>query len=291
MNIIHFSKKGEFSKEIPRDAKDVVIAIDSQSISVHQVMLPKMSNAKVVKAIPYALESHLLDDINLLKFVVIKSPIQSTWDVFVVSKEILHTIENHLLKAKCKPTAILPDFMLLPFSEGSVNYHEKDDFITFRNDVNQGGCIDSKIFHRLFTDSNLVKANFSYSTKVKVNIQTSIAQKGLSEYINPWRIPAALALIALLIASAQIWASNNQLNELLSQQKINNEKQFSSLFPKVERIVNIRVQTKQKLSDIAQQDSVYQNDLLGKLSSDILPNSKARKITFDNQILTLEISK
>ena len=98
-------------------------------------------------------------------------------------------------------------------------------------------------------------------------------------------------MIALLIASAQIWASNNQLNELLSQQKINNEKQFSSLFPKVERIVNIRVQTKQKLSDIAQQDSVYQNDLLGKLSSDILPNSKARKITFDNQILTLEISK
>ena len=73
MNIIHFSKKDGFSQEIQRKTKDVVIAISDQNISVHQVTLPKMSNSRAIKAIPYALESQLLDDIDLLEFTSIKS--------------------------------------------------------------------------------------------------------------------------------------------------------------------------------------------------------------------------
>ena len=291
MNIIHFSKKGGLSKEIPSNAKDVVIAINSQDASVHQVTLPKMSNKKAFKAIPYALEPQLLEDVDSLQFVINRSSIPSIWDVIVVSKEIVLAIDRQLLEAKCKPLAILPDFMLLPFYEGSVSYYEKDDFITFRIDVNQGGCLDSTKFHALFPDTNLVKANFSYSSKIKVNIQTSVTQKGFSEYIDPWRIPAALALIALLIATTQIWVNNNHLNELLSQHKINNEKQFRSIFPNVKRIVNMRVQTEQGLSDLSQRQLIFQNDLLVKLSSDVFPGSKVDKIVFENQVLTLEVSK
>ena len=73
MNIVHFNKNGEFSEETLGNAKDIVIAINSQNISVHEVTLPKMSNAKAIKAIPYALESRLLDDIDTLEFISIKS--------------------------------------------------------------------------------------------------------------------------------------------------------------------------------------------------------------------------
>ena len=291
MNIIHYSKNGKFSEEILENAKDVVIAIDSQCISSHQVTLPKMSKSKAHKAIPFALESQLLDEIDDLNYTFLKSLTQNIWDVFVISKEILENIENQLFKVKCSPVAIVPDFMLLPFSEGNINYYEQDGFIKFRSATNQGGCLASKNFHALFADSNLIKADFSYSSDNKVNIQTSNSPKGVSGYLSAWRIPAAIALIALLLATSQIGVKNNQLNKLLLLQKNDNETRFLALFPEVDRVVNIRAQTKQKLSEAAEKNSNYQNDLLGKLSSEVMPNSKARKITFENQMLTLEVSK
>mgnify|MGYP000126643537 CR=1 FL=1 len=291
MNIIHYSKIGEFSQEILENTKDVVIAIDSHSFSAHSVTLPRMSHSKAVKAIPFALESQLLDDVDLLKFVITKSLIQNTWDVLVISKEILKEIEKKLLKVKCRPVAILPNFILLPFSEGSVHYFEKDGLITFRSDDNKGGCLESKIFHTLFSDSNLVKANFSYSAKTKVNIQISSSQEGLLQYLSSWATPIVIALIVILLASFQIWLKNNDLYGQLSEHKINNEEQFRNLFPDVDRIVNIRVQTKQQLSKALEKNTIYQNDLLNKLSLEVFPNSQASKIIFSNQILTIEVSK
>ena len=291
MNIIHYSKTGEFSQGILENDKDVVIAIDSHSFSAHSLTLPRMSHSKAIKAIPFALESQLLDDVDLLKFVITKSLIQNTWDVLVISKEILKEIEKQLLKVKCRPVAILPNFMLLPFSEGSVHYSEKDGFITFRSDDNKGGCLESKIFHSLFSDSNQIQADFSYSAKTKVNIQISSSQEGLSHYLGSWRTPMTIALIVILLAASQIWLKNNELYGQLSEYKINNEKQFRNLFPDVDRIVNIRVQTKQQLLQVIDKDTIYQNDLLNKLSLEVFPNSQASKIIFSNQTLTLEVPK
>ena len=203
----------------------------------------------------------------------------------------LELFETYLNKSKCRPAAIVPEFMLLPFSEGSIHYHENDGLISFRSGINQGGCLDKQTFHALFTESSLIETNFSDTIDTKVNIQISIPHKGLSEYLSPWRMPAAIGLIVILVSSSQIWLNNQQLNVQLIQFKTNNEKQFRFLFPDVDRVVNIRVQAKQKLSEAAEKESNFQNDLLGKLASEVLPNSKVRKITFDNQILTLEVSQ
>ena len=75
-----------------------------------------MSNAKANKAIPFALENQLLDDIDLLQFFPIKSIQANTWSVVVIATEIIHKIEQELQQAKCKPVAIVPDFLLLPFN-------------------------------------------------------------------------------------------------------------------------------------------------------------------------------
>ena len=88
MNIIHYSRSGEFSTPLSREGKNTVIAIDSSLISTHQITLPKMSSAKAYKAIPFALESQLLDDINLLKFFPIQQEKSTTWEVLVISKKM-----------------------------------------------------------------------------------------------------------------------------------------------------------------------------------------------------------
>ena len=289
MNIVHYSRNGELSKALSLRAKGTVIAIDSQNFSTHQVTLPKMGKKKAAMAIPFALESKLLDDIDLLHFEIIKSSTLNTWDVFVIAKEVLQDIERQLQQAKCKPEAVLPDFMLLPYVKEQVNYCESKGMTTFRDGVNQGGCIDSELFQQIYGSSNCIKANFYYSNKIKLNIQTGTSQKGSIQYLSPWRLPIVIAIIALLISIGQIWVKNNQLEERLDRQRASNEEQFRALFPDVGRVVNIRVQSKQALEAVTRKNDTYRNDLLSKLSLEVSPNSQASKIEFNNQTLTVEV--
>ena len=289
MNIIHYSRNGELSKALSERAKGIIIAIDSQNFSIHQVTLPKMGKKKAAMAIPFALESKLLDDIDLLHFEIIKSSTQNAWDVFVIAKEVLKDIERQLQQAKCKPEAVLPDFMLLPYVREQVNYCESKGMTTFRDGVNQGGCIESKLFQQIYGSSNSIKTNFYYSNKIKLNIQTSTTQKGSIQYLSPWRLPLVIAIIALLIAVGQIWVKNNQLEEHLDRQRASNEEQFRALFPDIRRVVNIRVQSKQALEAVTRKNDTYRNDLLSKLSLEVFPNSQASKIEFNNQVLTVEV--
>ena len=291
MKIIVYSITGEFSEPIPESGKDIVIAIDARLLSTHQVTLPKMSNAKANKAIPFALENQLLDDIDLLQFFPIKSIQANTWNVLVIATDIIHKIEQELQQVKCKAVAIVPDFLLLPFIEGKVSYIENEGMATFRSDLYQGGCLETSVFHELFEESSLVKSNQSFDPQSKINLHTNHFKKDAQGYFHAWRLPVAIALIAMLLASVQMWTKNNQLETQLTQQRTNNEQQFRALFPQVKRIVNIRVQSKQELAAVLEKNALYQHDLLSKLATEVFPNSKASKIVLKNQKLTVEIFK
>ena len=289
MKTIVYSIKGEFSEPIPESGKDIVIAIDARLLSTHQVTLPKMSNAKANKAIPFVLENQLLDDIDLLQFFPIKSIQANTWSVVVIATDIIHKIEQELQQAKCKPAAIVPDFLLLPFIKEKVSYIENEGMATFRSDLYQGGCLENSVFQELFKESSLVKSSQSFDPQSKINLHTNYFKKGAQGYFYAWRLPVAIALIALLLASVQMWTKNNQLETQIYQQRTNNEQQFRDLFPQVKRIVNIQVQSKQELAAVLEKNKLYQHDLLGKLATEVFPNSRVSKIVLENQKLTVEI--
>ena len=86
-----------------------------------------------------------------------------------------------------------------------------------------------------------------------------------------------------------MWTKNNQLETQINQQRTNNEQQFRDLFPQVKRIVNIRVQSKQELAAVLEKNKLYQHDLLGKLATEVSPDSRVSKIVLENQKLTVEI--
>ena len=289
MKTILYSITGEFSEPIPESGKDIVIAIDARLLSTHQVTLPKMSKAKANKAIPFALENQLLDDIDLLQFFPIKSLQANTWSVVVIATDIIHKIEQELQQAKCKPAAIVPDFLLLPFIKGKVSYIENEGMATFRSDLYQGGCLENSVFQELFKESSLVKSSQSFDPQSKINLHTNYFKKGDQGYFHAWRLPVTIALIALLLASVQMWTKNNQLETQINQQRTNNEQQFRDLFPQVKRIVNIRVQSKQELAAVLEKNKLYQHDLLGKLATEVFPNSRVSRIVLKNQKLTVEI--
>lgn len=290
MNIIHYSKAGTFSKPLSNAGAKTIIAIDSQLTSTHQVTLPKMNSNKAQKAIPFALEPELLDDINTLAFFPKKSSVANQWNVLVIAQSVLDTLAEKLQQAHCQALAIVPDFMLLPIKENTA-YLNNEQLITYRYDNFQGGCLPQNLFHQLFDDTTeCTPEKTHYQPKNTINLLVSDA-RNLLKYLRPWRIPAVIALTTLALSTTQILISNHHLSKQLEAQKSGNQQQFRLLFPGIKRIVNIPVQAKQKLTHATQQKSAYTNDFLTQLSKHPRTTTRTKKITFKQNKLTLSPSK
>ncbi|SFV89435.1 hypothetical protein MNB_SUP05-SYMBIONT-5-803 [hydrothermal vent metagenome] len=285
MNIIYYSKTGEFSKPISKSCNQTIIAIDSQLISTHQITLPKMNAAKARKAIPFALEPELLDEIDMLAFFPKKSSQPNQWDVLVIAQEILDTLARKLQQAQCHVTAIVPDFMLLPVKENAT-YITQENLITYRYGNLQGGCLTQDLFHPLFDNTTkLTPEDTSYHPANTISLLSN--PHDLIKYMRPWRIPAVVALITLALSTTQVVMNNERLAKQLKTHKTHNEQQFRTLFPDIKRIVNMRVQTKQRLAFAIKQKSAYTHDFLTQLSKHARTNTQASKAIFKQKKLTI----
>ena len=292
MNIIRYSHIEGFSDKVTESCKELVIAIDSRLISTHQITLPKMSNAKAKKAIPFALESRLLDDINTLEFFSFKHSDANTWDVFVIAQQVLIDLKQKLQHIKCEPVAVVPDFMLLNFQQKKITYLENDGKVTYRSGKLQGGTLSTELFHQMFGNNDQVtQSQFTFKLPARVNLITTDIQADWQKHIQPWKMPTIAALLILTISSAQTLINNSQLDEQLSQQTIKNEQQFRQLFPDIKRIVDMRVQAGQRLDAAKRQKSKYNNDLLTQLSASSKSNMQAVRLVFKNQTLVVEDEK
>ena len=291
MNIIHYSRSGEFSTPLSGEGKNTVIAIDSSLISTHQITLPKMSSAKAYKAIPFALESQLLDDINLLKFFPIQQEKSTTWEVLVISKKIISELSQQLDEHHIEAASIVPNFMLLPHVSNKVAYYEDDGIVIYRNNYLQGGSLPVDVFNTLYQDKDqLVSSNLDANPTVKFSLFGS-DNNHWKKHLAPWKIPAVLATALFLFSFAQTVVINNALDTQLAQLAVNNEKTFRMLFPEVKRLVNLRIQAEQKLTKAKALKANYSNDLLSQLSTQSSTTIQASKVTLKQGKLTIEALK
>lgn len=291
MNIINYSRSGEFSTPLSREGENTVIAIDSSLISTHQVTLPKMSSAKAHKAIPFALEPQLLDDINLLKFFPIQQSKSPTWEVLVISKKIISELSQQLDEHHIEAASIIPSFMLLPHLSNKVTYYENDGIVIYRNNYLQGGSLPVNVFNTLYRDKDqLVSSNLDVNPAVKFNLSGS-NNNHWKKHLAPWKIPAVLVMALFSFSFAQTLMSNNALDTQLAQLSENNEKTFRTLFPEVKRLVNLHVQAEQKLTKAKALKANYSNDLLSQLSAQSSTTIQASKVTLKQGKLTIEALK
>ena len=291
MNIINYSRSGEFSTPLSREGENTVIAIDSSLISTHQVTLPKMSSAKAHKAIPFALEPQLLDDINLLKFFPIQQSKSPTWEVLVISKKIISELSQQLDEHHIEAASIIPSFMLLPHLSNKVTYYENDGIVIYRNNYLQGGSLPVNVFNTLYQDKDqLVSSNLDVNPAVKFNLSGS-NNNHWKKHLAPWKIPAVLVMALFSFSFAQTLMSNNALDTQLAQLSENNEKTFRTLFPEVKRLVNLHVQAEQKLTKAKALKANYSNDLLSQLSAQSSTTIQASKVTLKQGKLTIEALK
>jgi general secretion pathway protein L len=109
-----------------RNGKVVVLAPSTQ-ILLAEPELPPGSGAKLARAVPFALEEQLTEDVDLLSFAIGRRRGNGGTPVAVVSRSVLQGWLAELTAAGLDPQAIYPDISLMPENPGqTVLWLEKE---------------------------------------------------------------------------------------------------------------------------------------------------------------------
>src|ERR1700689_2461098 len=98
---------------VARSAKVVVLAPAAQ-ILLAEPELPPGSGVKLARAVPFALEEHLTEDIDHLTFAVGRRRPGGATQVAAVSRAVLQGWVSDMEAAGLEPLAIYPDISLMP---------------------------------------------------------------------------------------------------------------------------------------------------------------------------------
>lgn len=90
-----------------------IVLIDSAAIHLDSVKLPIKNQQKLLRAIPFALEEKVADDVEDLHFVVGKTDGDGITPVAIIKRDTLKNILDKLNQAGIEPVALIPDALCL----------------------------------------------------------------------------------------------------------------------------------------------------------------------------------
>jgi general secretion pathway protein L len=91
----------------------IVILLNSQCLHINQLKLPTQNMQKMLKAIPFALEEFIAEDIEKFHFVIAKNKNDNSTSVVGIDKDDLHNIIEVFQQAGISIEKIIPDALCL----------------------------------------------------------------------------------------------------------------------------------------------------------------------------------
>ncbi len=98
---------------------NVVCLVPTDWVTLLEVEMPNTQAKYLHKALPYALEEQLADEIDTLHFAVLRKPDKNKVKVAVVAKELMQYWMDGLQMQELRPQAFIPDALCVPWEEGS----------------------------------------------------------------------------------------------------------------------------------------------------------------------------
>lgn len=120
----------------------VVVLLDSTCLHLNKVKLPTQNRQKMLRAVPYALEEHIAEDVEDFHFVVGQSDENNFVPVAGIKHNALRDLLNAMDNAGIQPEAIIPDALCLTASsdQWAILLHEDRAYSQF--DKLNGSLID-----------------------------------------------------------------------------------------------------------------------------------------------------
>ncbi|MBI3562648.1 MAG: hypothetical protein HY080_13125 [Gammaproteobacteria bacterium] len=98
----------------------VVVLVPSETVFITQVALPGTNRNKLLKAVPFAVEDQLVEDVDKLHFALAQQPLEGYYTVAAIEHKTIETWHNKLRAAGIRVDVMLPDVMVLPALGWSV---------------------------------------------------------------------------------------------------------------------------------------------------------------------------
>ena len=270
-------------------ARQILVA-PSEAVTLHRLALPSRKRSTWARAVPFALEDYLVEDIETLHFALGGAVDGGYLPVAVVDRILLSAWLETCDQAGLTPAAVVPDSLLLPWQndEWSVLLEARralvrtgrwEGFATERDNLalllaqalaeageTKPRCL--RVWGAPATELAETEVELSpedtpieplalfasgYQPATVLNLlQGSYSRQAhWGRWLRPWRAAAALAGMALLVQIAGQVYDHWRLQREVTALRTEIERTFKDALPEATRIVNPKVQMETRLRELA----------------------------------------
>jgi general secretion pathway protein L len=272
----------------------VVVLVSGTDCLLTRVSIPgRNSRQKLLRAVPYALEEQLSEEVENLHFAVGSSMDEEAWPVAVIGKSFMDALTTEFTEAGLDVQQVTPEVLALPFSGDETSVLVENDVALVRTGSTAGFAVDSDNLgtllaarmteadsilppmHLFVREDELRPDMTEYIGETRVEAYAgdplSVFAQGLDagsinllqgEYsrsgnwaglLRPWRATAALLLAGLVLSNVVMGVDYLRLSRVSEQLQAQIEQTFRKALPQTQRIVNPRIQMQQQLDRLKRQ--------------------------------------
>jgi general secretion pathway protein L len=255
--------------------------------------MPAGSRQKLLRAVPYALEEQLSEDVEDLHFALGSTQVDDAWPVAVINKQFMDELTEGFSEAGLDVQQVTPEVLALPYGGDETSVLVENDVALVRTDSTTGFAVDSDNLGillaarmtddesalsplRLFVREDSLRADMTElvgETRVEpfagdplnvfaqgldarsINLlQGDYSRSGdWAALLRPWRATAALLVAGILISNVVMGIDYFRLSRESEQLHAQIEQTFKEALPGTRRIVNPRIQMQQQLDKLQRQ--------------------------------------
>ena len=271
----------------------IVVLVSGAGCLLTRVSIPGGSRQKLLRAVPYALEEQLSEEVENLHFAVGSTQEDGAWPVAVIGKPFMDSLTAEFSEAGLDVQQVTPEALALPYNGGETSVLVENDVALVRTGSNSGFAVDSDNLGillaarmtdeestlaplRLFVREDSLRADMTElvgETRVEPfaddplnvfaqgldNRSINLLQGGYSRsgdwtaLLRPWRATAALLVAGILTSNVVMGVDYFRLSKESEQLRAQIEQTFKEALPETRRIVNPRIQMQQQLDKLQRQ--------------------------------------
>ncbi|HAJ91956.1 MAG TPA: type II secretion system protein GspL [Gammaproteobacteria bacterium] len=268
----------------------VVVLVPGADCLLTRVNIPGRSRQKLLRAVPYALEEQVSEDVDKLHFAVGAGMEEGEWPVAVVGKEYMDSLLAAIADAGLDVQQVIPEILAIPYAGNETSVLVEHDIALVRTGNVSGYAADSDNLGMLLALQKVAEdeqlpalhlyvrqdtlqpdtAGFSGETRVEpyAGDPLTVFAQGLdakainllqgaygragdwAQVLRPWRATAALLVAGVLVSSVVMGIDYYRLSRESEQLGAQIEETFRKALPGSKRIVNPRVQMQQQLDSL-----------------------------------------
>ena len=290
-------QSGPPASAVVSGARQVVVLVPGAEVSLYQARVPGRNRQRVLRAIPFALEEQLANDVETLHFAIGKSLGDDGYPVAVVDRQRMDAWMELLREAGIHAHQWVPDTLALPRNEGWSLLPEADTVLVRSGDYSGFACdMDNlpvlvsmlaareqlpqtaRVYGPLVLDLEGVDVELDESQQQPLELfargwfagpSIDLLQGDYSRreewgrFLRPWKATAALLIAALVLAGASAGLNYSRLSQQKEQLHADIQALYKQTFPKARRIVNPRAQMEQQLKQLQRHTGGGKSNFLG----------------------------